>query len=562
MTTSEEERLKKRCNDLEFLTLMQAADKIYRHQNQMGDKKRSNERAIEIYQLLFSYIDDSFAWDKSELYRKIGNCYYAMGDRDHARINLEKTLNYSTTNAAVYKRLASIFYAFDQDKAIEYNSRAFTLDNNFANYSSRNFLTLQTDAYTPRGVREKLEEYASGWPRKFAANGTVYTHERLKVRGKLKKDKKLRIAYLSSDFYSHTMMSFIIPLLEHHDRSKYDITLYSTVTQKYDKVTTRIMKLCSRFIDCSRLNNFELAQRIYEDEIDILIDLGGFTYGHNRSFALLFRPAPIQVQYLGFLGTYGFKEVDYIMTDKYTVPKGSEDLYTETPMYIEAGMERFGFMRKTELPDITPLPMEKNDYVTFGSFNDIAKITTTTLRFWSKLMEAVPTAHLLIYRYGTRLTPDKIEQLYQRLENLGVARERVAFCKEKLDPHYKAYDLADIGLDSMPFGGLSITIEALHMGLPTLCCPGEAFASRGTGRVNKMLGIDGVFNASDEEDFARKGAVLAADYGKMRYYRENLRKIVQASPLTQDLDGFARSVEAAYVKAWCKYVDENSADNK
>ncbi|MDR2976271.1 MAG: hypothetical protein LBV19_03030 [Streptococcaceae bacterium] len=557
---TEEERLKKHCEDPDFLALMRAADEIYQRQDQNGNKQRSNERAIEIYKSLFSYIDDSFAWDQCELYRKIGDCYYAMDDMDHSRENLVKTLDYSTSNASVYMRLASIFYSFDQDKGIEYNDRAFALDNNFSNYGGRNFLTIKTDAYTPMGVRNKLEEYASDWPRKFVANGTVYTHERLKEQGKLNKDKKLRIGYLSSDFYNHTMMSFVIPLLEHHDTEKYNITLYSTVDRDYDDITTRIMKFGNRFVDCAKLNNFDLAKRIFDDEIDILVDLGGFT--HNRSFAMLFKPAPIQAQYMGFLGTYGFKEIDYILTDEYTVPKGSEDLYTESPMYIEAGMDRFNFTRKINLPDIAPLPMEKNGYITFGCFNDISKITTTTLRLWSKLMKAVPTAHLLIYRYGPQLTPDKIEQIYQRLEKLGVPRKRVSIDKEQLDVHFKAYNLADIGLDPTPFGGLSITIEALHMGLPTLCCPGAAFASRGTGRVNKMLEIDDAFNASDEESFAQKGAALAADIEKVRYYRENLREIVQNSPLTQDLDGFARSVEAAYEKAWAEYVNNCSDDSE
>jgi predicted O-linked N-acetylglucosamine transferase (SPINDLY family) len=541
--TTEEERLSKRNDDTDYKALVQTADGMY--------NRGSYDHAIEVYTLCFKYLDESFQWDNCELYRKLGDCYFAKDDMDGARKNLEKTLDYSTTNASVYMRLASIYYSFQQDKGIEYNDRAFALDNNFSNYGGRNFLTIKTDAYTQLGVKNKLEEYAADWPKKFVANGTVYSHEK---PSEADRHKKLKIAYISSDFYNHTMMSFVLPLIEHHDTEKYEIILYSTMDHAIDGITTRIMKCGNRFVDCSRLNNFELAKQIYDDGVDILVDLGGFT--HNRSFALLFKPAPIQAQYMGFLNTYGFKEIDYILTDDYTIPKDKADLYTETPLYIEAGMDRFNFTRKElVLPDITPLPAEKKGYITFGSFNDLSKITISTIRLWSKLLLAVPDAKLLIYRYGPQMTPDKIAQFKENFQKFGISEERLEFSKEILDVHFKAYLKSDIALDPTPFGGLSITIEALHMGVPTLTMPAEGMQSRGTGRINRMLGIEDAFNASDEESFAQKGAALAADMDKLRNFRNSLREKVETSPLKKDLDGFARSVEAAYERAWQNYCE-------
>lgn len=559
---TEEERLRKHNDDPDFLSLVRAADEMY-----MRNTNKANhislKRAIELYHSAFSYLDDSFEFDNCELYRKIGDCYYAMDDMDNARKNLEKTLDYSTTNASVYMRLASIYYSFDQDKGIEYNDRAFQLDNNFSNYGGRNFLTIKTDSYTQLGIKNKLEEYASDWPMKFQANGTVYTYEKpadAQAR-KAMLNKKLRIGYISSDFYNHTMMSFILPLLEHHDTKKYEIILYSAVDRQYDDTTTRVMACGNRFVDCSKLNNFDLAKRIHDDEVDILVDLGGFT--HNRSFAMLFKPAPIQAQYMGFLNTYGFKEIDYIMCDEFTIPKNKADLYTEKPLYIEAGMDRFNFTRKNiDLPEVTPLPMEKNGYITFGSFNDISKITTSTIRLWSKLLLAVPTSKLLIYRYGPQLTDDKIAQLKERFGKFGILESRLEFSREVPDMHFKAYLKADVALDPTPFGGLSITIEALHMGLPTLTMLAEGMQSRGTARINRMLGIDPAFNALDEESFSQKGKALANNLKLLKDYRNTLRKTVESSSLKNDLDGFARSVETAYEKAWADYVDVKFENDK
>jgi len=542
---TEEERLRKHNEDPDYIALSQLADSMH--------QRGSHQKAIDIYELQFKYLDETFEWDTCELYRKMGDCYYDMGDKDKARIYADKTLNYSTTNASIYQRLAELYYSFDQDKGIEMNERAFELDNNFSNYGGRNFLSIKTDAYTQRQVKEKLEEYASVWPPKFVANGTVYTHPKPKPEDK---HKKLKIAYVSSDFYNHTMMSFIIPLISHHDTEKYEIILYSTVDRDFDDISRKIMRMGNRFVDCRHLNNFDFAKMIYEDNVDIVIDLGGFT--HNRAFALLFKPAPIQAQYMGFLNTYGFKEFDYILCDEYTIPKERADEYTETPLYIEAGMDRFRFTREEDivLPEIPPLPYDKNGYITFGSYNDLSKITTTTIRIWSKLLKKVPNSKMLIYRYGPQMTPDKIEQLKTRFESFGIDRDRLEFSQEIPDVHFKAYATCDFAVDPTPFGGLSITIEALHMGIPTLTMPGEGMQGRGTGRINRMLGIDEDFNGEGEEGFAEKGAAMAANIDKLRKYRFSLREQVQNSPLKQDLDGFARSVEAAYERAWEKYVDD------
>ncbi|MDR1327421.1 MAG: hypothetical protein LBJ74_03345 [Heliobacteriaceae bacterium] len=533
---TEQQRLAKKNTNRKYLQALKIADDTY-HQKDFS-------KAIELYQGLFQYLDDSYAWDSCELYRKLGDAYNLLGDKDNCRQMYEKTLDYCTTNGSVYLALAGTYYYYDNEKAIKYYSRAIDLNFNPSAFTARFLTILKSDKYSQQQVKELFESYVDKYRPLIMEGGKPYEHVK-------KGRKKLKIGYLSSDFYNHAMMQFILPLLERHDTKKFDITLYSC-TNKSDYITERIKKTGMQFVDVYKLTNKELAKMIYEDEIDILVDLGGYT--HNRSFVMLYKPAPIQMQYLGFVNTLGMKEAGYIFADEFTIPKDKAHLYTEKPLYLKSGMQRFDFNNQnTVFPDITPPPFKKNGYVTFGSYNCISKINDYTIKLWSSVLNKAENSKLLIYR--TQLTEGKKEQLKSKFKEHGISEDRLIFSSETQKVHFMAYLFCDIALDPVPFSGLTITTELIHMGIPVITMPGESMQSKGTARINKMLKLDEL-NAKSAEDYANIAAKLAKDTRRIERYRRDLRGILNRSKLRRDAKGFAKSVEEAYLKAWEGYINE------
>ena len=344
-------------------------------------------------------------------------------------------------------------------------------------------------------------------------------------------------------------MSFVLPIIENHDLNKFDVFLYQT-KDKRDAVTERLKEAVSCYFDCGKMENEEIAKKIHEDKIDILIDLCGYTY--NSVLVSLYKPAPIIVQYLGFLGTFGMKEVDYILTDRYTIPWYISKYYTEKPMYIDTVMNRFTFqMKERTVPVITPLPYEQNGYITFGCYNSMSKINSYTVKLWSDVLKAIPTSKLLIYR--TQMEQRDIDRFKIQFSENGIDLDRIIFDNEPMkDTHMRSYLKCDFALDPVPFSGLTITIEQAFMGVPVLTLPKDTIASKGTARVNRALGLNN-FIAKDEKDYVKKAVKIASDIEKLRYYRKNLSGIVKKSVLCTGFREYTQKIEKEYTKAWKKF---------
>lgn len=533
---SEYERLKKRLAYKPLLDKFAQADKLY------GEAKFDD--AISLLNEILGEIDKSYEYDICEAYRKIGNCYYAQKKHDEARRAYEKTLDYCTTNSSIYSILAFLYYYVDNDIAINYYSKAIAINpKDEPAISSKCLTVLKSHKYTQKQLKESFEREVDAFRAVCKRGGLVpFEHKNRDLKNK----KKLHIGYLSSDFYCHAMMQFVLPLLEAHHQDRFDFTLYSS-SKRSDFVTERLKNIGMRWQECNSLTNQQLAKVIYDDKVDILIDLGGFT--HCRSFSLLYKPAPVQMQYLGFVNTMGMKEVDYIFADEFTIPEESAKYYTEKPLYLGTCMQRFSFNSKNQqLPPLNELPCSKNGYITFGSFNCTSKLNDYTLVLWAKLLKAVPNSKLLIYR--TQMTANIIERLKNKFAALGIGIDRLIFnnipCK---DSHFKAYQLADIALDPTPFNGLTITMESIFMGIPVLTLAGDSMQSRGCARVNKALKLNDLV-AETEDEYIKKGIKLANDTVKLDYYRKNLRSILENSDLVKDTGGFATHVEDAYERAW------------
>jgi predicted O-linked N-acetylglucosamine transferase (SPINDLY family) len=221
-------------------------------------------------------------------------------------------------------------------------------------------------------------------------------------------------------------------------------------------------------------------------------------------------------------------------------------------------MHRFDFSGKKgahKFPEISSLPYQKNGYITFGSFNDMSKISSTTMDLWTKVLQVVENSKLLIYR-TKHLEQDKKDWFVHEFEKRGIQKERLILSNKVYPSLYLAYANADIGLDTTPYGGLTITIEQANMGLPAITLVGEGMQSRGTGAVNRMLQLEEL-NAYTEDEYVEKALELANNINRLTALHNGLRERLTDSPLFADRCGFAREVEDGYQRVWLGHLKSN-----
>ena len=481
------------------------------------------------------------------VYNKLGNIYYKLNDFDNAIWAFENVSNFCKNNDYIYNMLGYLYFYKNIDKSIKNYLKGMEIKPDIKNFIMLTQVMIKSAEYSQKDLKNIFEKYVNIF-RPTILNGVVpYSYN----NKSFDKNKRLKIGYFSSDFYCHAMMSFVLPIIENHNLDEFDIVLYS-YTNNTDAVTDRLIESGVEFKNCADLTNEALAKIIHEDKVDILVDLCGYTHKDQAMWTLLYKPAPIIVQYLGFLGTFGMKEVDYILADKFTIPWDVAKYYTEKPMYIKTGMNKFTFQIKgRQLPQITPLPYEQNEYITFGSFNSVSKINTYTLNLWSKILKAVPNSKLLIYR--TQMEERYINRFKKIFDENKIEPDRVIFDNQPTpNSHMNSYLKCDIALDPMPFSGLTITLEQAFMGVPTLTMPKDTIASKGTARVNKALGLND-FIAKNEKDYVKKAVKISHDIEKLKYYRQNLPTIVENSILCNDFKGYVKQIEKEYRKAWEKF---------
>ncbi len=359
---------------------------------------------------------------------------------------------------------------------------------------------------------------------------------------------KIRIGYVSANFYDHAVGTLICQLLESHDRSRFEVHCYCHSAVKTGARRERIKRAADRFVEIDTLDDLAAARRIHDDGIDILVDLMGYTRGQRlRIFA--FRPAPVQVTWIGYAGTLGGSTVDYIVADRITIPPADECFYTEAPVRMPVCYQVNDATRA-----VSTAPMSRADFgiaenaVVFCCFNQTAKITPPVLALWAQILKAVPDSLLWLWA----LYPEGEANLVKAFAGLGGDPSQLRFGKTLPEPeHLTRYGLCDLFLDTFPYGGHATASNALFGGCPLLALPGRTFASRVSASLLTALGLNALI-ANSEKDYVAKAVRIGRDRELRGQLKSRLADAARTSPL---FDGarFANDIERGYAEMIRRY---------
>lgn len=367
--------------------------------------------------------------------------------------------------------------------------------------------------------------------------------------GRRRPSGKLRIGYLSWDFHKHATSYLIAELFEIHDRNRFEIHAYSYGPDDGSAIRARIRGACDRFTDVADRSYVAASQAIYNDAMDILVDLKGYTQG-SRSQIMALRPAPIQVSWLGYPGTMGTDCIDYIIADPFIIPEAMERYYSEKVVRLPDCYQVND--RRREISDRIPTREECGlpaQGLVFCCFNLAYKILPDVFGRWMRIMQAVPDSVLWLLEANQWA----VGNLRRAAAAKGVAPERLVFApRQPLAEHLARYRLADLALDTFPYTSHTTASDALWAGCPLVTCSGETFASRVAGSILINAGMRELVTASLEE-YEHLVLDLAASPARLRDLRRKLEENRDTCPLF-DTPRFARNLERAYEEMFDAYA--------
>jgi len=355
----------------------------------------------------------------------------------------------------------------------------------------------------------------------------------------------LRIGYVSGDFTRHPVGFLLRDIFRKHNKQNVRIHCYSMVIRA-DDVLPELRNAADHWEDIFYLSDDEVVDLIRKDEIDILVDLSGHTAFH-RLLAFARRPAPIQVEWIGYFHSTGMSSMDYFITDPATSPHGSGQLFSEIPVHLPH--TRFCYGPPDYAPEVPPLPALKNGYVTFGSFNRLSKLTDQTLNAWCRVLLGVPQSRLII-KSGALSESAIRRRLFDRIVERGIAPERIEL--REGSSHLgmlQEYGEVDIALDTFPFNGGMTTLEALWMGVPVVTIAGNTVVSRQSVSALANIGLAPTFAFADVDSFVQGTIELVGDLQRLADVRSTLRERVTRSPL-RNSEQFTQDLETLFSRMW------------
>lgn len=382
-------------------------------------------------------------------------------------------------------------------------------------------------------------ELVSAWAKKFDLA--------LPWQGSKDPERPLRVGFVSGDFRNHPVSRFLRPFWDGMDREQFSLYGYSTL-DKDDAVTEHFRNTSTKWLSVTDLNNVELAKQIHSDGIDILFDLSGHTTG-TRLPAFAFKPAPVQITWLGYPGTTGMTQMDYRIISTGFVRNAAIDAQF-TEKLIAIPLDNF-FEPDASSPDVNTLPALTNGCFTYGSFNRPKKLNDRVFALWARILQHNATSRLLI---GFMDDDAMIARYRKKLNALGVADEQLIFRKTTgMEAYLQMHHEVDMLLDSFPYNGGTTTSHGIWMGVPTLTLAGATYPARQGLEIMHIYGLD-EFVAESQQDYFDKAVRWQTQLETLNALRQNMRSTIP----TQGQSNVAIPFQQALRQAWRKWCADEA----
>ena len=359
-----------------------------------------------------------------------------------------------------------------------------------------------------------------------------------------KGERRLRIGYLSPDVREHVVLSFSYALFTALDRSRFEVFVYAM--NRADDFTERVRRNVDGFRNLSGQSAAEAARVIYEDRIDILMDLAGHTAGGMLP-VLAYRPVPVQVSGIGYFASTGLETVDYFLADPVLAAGHAQEGFTEQLLVLPRSHFCWQPLHPAPAPAHAPATGRG---IVFGSFNNFTKVNDDVLAVWAEILRRVPCATLLL-KAEIFSDPDGRAEALRGIEAAGIPLARVTVEEASTD-YLSAYARVDIALDTFPYPGGGTTCDALYMGVPVVSLAGESAGSRFGASLLTNVGLSALI-AHTQAGYIDCAVSLAQDTARLDDLHRRLRLTMEASPV-MDAAAYGRDVGAAFAGIWAAYV--------
>ena len=483
----------------------------------------------------------------SESWSNLGNAYFASGLNSQAVTVLEKSIQLDGNNASAHCTMsACLRQPGTMSDSIESARRALRLNSHLvqAHCNLGNSLigvgdisgaiaAFEQALYLAPNCLEARQShtFALQYSDRHSAQDILVSAQKLGsifpyVAPKSTTAPLKTVAFLSGDYLTHPVAFFLDPLLRNLDRIRHKVVLLSNST-KSDSWTEKLQSYGDEFHDVTGLSDQGLKDLCSEREIDCVIDLSGHT-ASNRLGALALRLAPLQASWLGYSGTTGLPNMDWIVADRTLVAQDQEGHYTERTAALPGSAFCFDPSRITT--EVAEAPCLKNGFVTFGSYNNLAKLSPQAVALWSEVMHKVEGSRLVLktLHLGEAKLADKVRHQFAQ-RGIDPVRLTVSGHIDALN-HFASFSEIDIVLDSTPYSGATTTVEAVYMGVPVVTLLGDRYAGRMSASILARIGKSD-WIASDSATFVDTAVQLARDFEDLEKTRQGLRDDVEQSDL-------------------------------
>jgi len=478
--------------------------------------------------------------DFPEACNSLGNVLRERGHLDEALACGRQAIQLKPDFAEAYNNLGNTLQAQGRlEEAIACYRQAISGKRDSASAFSNLLYTMQyMSTVTPAEVFSEHQSYAEHYETPLKAHWQPHPNSRDPGR-------RLRIGYVSADFYNHAVAFFIEPILANHDKSQVEIYCYYNHT-KHDAHTEQIASYADHWLNCAMMSDEQLAERIRADGIDILIDLSGHT-GYNRLPVFARKPAPIQATWIGYAGSTGLTAMDYRITNEEMDPPGlTERYHSETLLRLpDTGVT---YRPEPGCPPVNPLPALATDEFIFASLNNLIKINPSVVNLWARILGALPHARLML----GNVTDSGVQQrMIEQFSQAGVSADRLILLPRMSFSDYLAqHHRIDLALDPFPYNGGTTTMHSLWMGVPVLTLAGEHMVSRCAVPLLSRVDL-GDFITHSEEEYFQRALRFAQDLPGLDRIRQSIRPRMSASGCEPQT--VTRHVEAAYREMWRKW---------